>query len=134
TVEQNTLEQDCFKEQRRVLVIASPFQKSSAIPADFKLGHVFVPRERLRGVAPHCGQSLQSAITIMVSEPSKTTAGQINGNFSSTPTTTARTWRVRFICHTHRTSPYWPPAPSGLILQCEAIPGYSQFGCIPRSR
>src|ERR1700758_4363811 len=89
-VEQNTFEQDCFNEQRRVLGIASPFQKSSAIPANFKVGHVFVPSERLGGVAPHCGQSLQSAITIMISEPIATAAGQINGNFSSTPTATAR--------------------------------------------
>jgi hypothetical protein len=100
-VEQNAVEQDCFNEQRHVLGIASPFHESSAIPANFKVGHIFVPSERFRGVAPHCGQSLQSAIAIMISEPVRTTTGQINGNFSSTPTATARTWRVLFICHTH---------------------------------
>jgi hypothetical protein len=109
-VERNTFEQDCFNEQRRVLGIAPPPSESSAIPANSKGGHVFVPSERLRGVAPQCGQSLQSAITIMVSEPIKTATGQINGNFSSTPTTTARTRRVLFICHTHRDISIWPPA------------------------
>src|SRR5262245_38488499 len=47
---------------------------------------------------PHCGQSLQSVIPIMISEPIATATGQMKGNSSSTPTTTARTRRVLFTC------------------------------------
>lgn len=42
-------------------------------------------------IPPHCGQSLQSVIPIMISEPIAITTGQINGNSFSTPTRTGRT-------------------------------------------
>jgi hypothetical protein len=45
---------------------------------------------------PHCGQSLQRVIPIMISEPTATSTGQINGNSSSTATTAARPTRVLF--------------------------------------
>src|SRR6185312_3842523 len=51
-----------------------------------------------RASRPHCGQSLQSVIPIMISEPIATTTGQKNGNSSSTLTTTALTRRVLLIC------------------------------------
>src|SRR6185437_3440519 len=49
------------------------------------------------GGPSHCGQSLQSVIPIMINEPIATTTGQIYGNSSSTPTTTARTRPVLLI-------------------------------------
>jgi hypothetical protein len=60
----------------------------------------FVPgqsRSIPRYYPSHRGQSLQSMIPIMISEPIATTTGQINGNSSNTPTTTARTRRALFI-------------------------------------
>jgi hypothetical protein len=49
-----------------------------------------------RHCSAHCGQSLQSVIPIMISEPTATTTGRINGNSSSTATTAARPIRVLF--------------------------------------
>ena len=66
-------------------------------------------------------------IPIMISEPIATTTGQINGNSSSTPTTTARTRRVLFICA--KRQPATPighlrlaPSSGGLTLEREASP------------
>jgi len=75
------------------------FQRSAcANPRLLFLRRECLPRQaaaitRIRG---HCGQSLQSMIPIMISEPTATTAGQINGNSSSTATTAARPIRVLF--------------------------------------
>jgi hypothetical protein len=93
----------------------------------------------LASAPSHCGQSFQSVIPIMINEPVATATGQINGNSSSTPITTARTRGVLFICA--KRQPATPighlrlaPSSGGMTLQREATPGYSQFGCIPRSR
>ena len=78
-------------------------------------------------LATHCGQSLLSVIAIMINDPIATTTGQMNGNSSSTPTTTARTRRDLFICA--KRQPATPighlrlaPSSSGLIVQRDAIP------------
>src|SRR6516165_5275096 len=78
-------------------------------------------------IRPHCGQSLQSVIPIMISEPIATTAGQINGNSSSTPTTTARTWRVLFICAKRQTA-----TPIGHLRLAHSTGGDSSTRSDPR--
>jgi hypothetical protein len=94
---------------------------------------------RVQGPPPHCGQSLQSVMPIMIREPIATTIGQTNGNSSSTQMTTARTRRVFFVCA--KRQPATPigrlrlaPSSGGLTLQHEAISGYRPFGCSPGSR
>src|SRR5262249_36628659 len=59
---------------------------------------VFGQADLARRPAPYCGQSLQSVIPIMISEPIATITGQMNGNSSSTLITTARMRRVFFVC------------------------------------
>ena len=53
-------------------------------------------RFRSKAGSIHCGQSRISMIPIMISEPTATTTGQINGNSSSTAATAARPTRVLF--------------------------------------
>jgi hypothetical protein len=85
-----------------------------------------------RAISPHSGQSLQSMIPIMISEPIATSTGQINGNSSSTPITTARKRGLLFTCAKRqpatpiRTSPFGPQQRRP-ISRTRSVPDYGKF-------
>src|SRR5260370_15110455 len=70
----------------------------------------------------------------MISEPTATTTGQINGNSSSTATTAARPIRVLFTRAKRqpatpiRTTPFGPQQRQSDSINAKRSPGYSQFG------
>ena len=79
---------------------------------------------RTQAARLHWGQSLQRAITSMVSEPIKTNNGQISGNASSAPTANVRIRGVLCTCAKRQPATLiwiisvWPPA-AGVVLERE---------------